>query len=96
MGIQNAAAQRLAVPELTTTVLTGTLAGLAGDGGEDVVTRVRRVLSVLAMLLGALAGALLALNVSVAAAIGLALAIALATVLARTGSPHAAGAWASP
>jgi uncharacterized membrane protein YoaK (UPF0700 family) len=94
MGIQNAAAQRLAVPELTTTVLTRTLAGLAGDGSKDVGTRVRRVLSVLAMLLGALAGALLALNVSVAAAIGLALA--LATVLSAHRLSHAGGAWASP
>ncbi len=96
MGIQNAAAQHLAVPELTTTVLTRTLAWLAGDGEADRVTRLRRVVSVLAMLLGALAGALLALDVSVAAAIGLALAIALATALSAHGLSRAAGAWASP
>ena len=69
MGIQNATAQRLAVPELTTTVLTRTLAGLAGDGAPAVL-RARRVLAVAAMLLGALAGALLALEVSVAARSG--------------------------
>src|SRR6185312_14490457 len=78
MGIQNASAQRLAVPELTTTVLTRTLAGLAGDGDADRVARLRRLLSVLAMLVGALVGALLALEASIAAGIGLALAIALA------------------
>ena len=31
MGLQNAAAQRLAIPELTTTVLTRTLTGLASE-----------------------------------------------------------------
>ena len=33
MGIQNAAAQRLAIPELTTTVLTKTLTGIASETG---------------------------------------------------------------
>jgi Protein of unknown function (DUF1275) len=31
MGIQNAVARRLAVPDLTTTVLTMTLTGIAAD-----------------------------------------------------------------
>jgi hypothetical protein len=31
MGVQNAAARKLAVPDLTTTVLTLTLAGIAAD-----------------------------------------------------------------
>src|SRR5258708_29429332 len=39
MGVQNAAARRLAVPDLTTTVLTLTLTGLAADstlaGGKN-------------------------------------------------------------
>jgi uncharacterized membrane protein YoaK (UPF0700 family) len=95
MGIQNAATQRLAVPELTTTVLTRTLAGL-GDGGGPPELRVRRVLSVLAMLLGALAGALLALEVSIAAALGLALALVLATALAAQRLSHGTPAWAAP
>ena len=34
MGVQNAAAQRLAVPELTTTVLTRTLTGLASEASD--------------------------------------------------------------
>ena len=33
MGVQNSAAQRLAVPELTTTVLTRTLTGIASEAG---------------------------------------------------------------
>jgi Protein of unknown function (DUF1275) len=81
MGIQNASAQRLAIPELTTTVLTKTLTGLASDSrlvGGPGSQAGRRLVSVAAMLLGALAGALLALDAAVAAALGVALAIVLA------------------
>ena len=35
MGLQNAVARRLAVPDLTTTVLTLTLTGLAADSGRS-------------------------------------------------------------
>src|SRR5664279_2615776 len=81
MGVQNAAAQRLAIPELTTTVLTRTLTGLASEsqraGGAGAQLG-RRGLAVAAMLLGALIGGLLALHVAVAAA----LAVAGAAVLA--------------
>ena len=62
MGIQNATARRLAVADLTTTVLTLTLTGIAADsrlaGGPGTKTG-RRLLAVAAMALGALAGALL-------------------------------------
>ena len=34
MGIQNATARRLAVPDLTTTVLTLTLTGITADSGS--------------------------------------------------------------
>jgi len=85
MGIQNAAAQKLAVPELTTTVLTRTLTGLASEaslaGGHGAQSG-RRAVAVAAMLLGAVAGALLALEVSVAAAIAVATATVLAVALA--------------
>lgn len=60
LGLQNATVRHLAVPDLTTTVLTMTLTGIAADvraAGRVVVTR--RVLAVLTMFLGALAGALL-------------------------------------
>lgn len=66
MGAQNATARKLAVRDLTTTVLTMTLTGLAADaalaGGHGSKPG-RRVLSVAAMLLGALIGGLLALKV---------------------------------
>jgi uncharacterized membrane protein YoaK (UPF0700 family) len=62
MGVQNAAARRLAVPDLTTSVLTMTLTGLASDarvaGGEGSRAG-RRLIAIAAMLLGALAGAIL-------------------------------------
>jgi uncharacterized membrane protein YoaK (UPF0700 family) len=85
MGVQNAAAQRLAVPELTTTVLTRTLTGLASEAavvGGSGSKLGRRALAVAAMLLGALAGGLLVLHVSIAAALGVACALALGIVLA--------------
>lgn len=62
MGLQNAVARRLGVPDLTTTVLTLTLTGLAADSvpaGGAGPRPGRRVLSVLAMFLGALTGAAL-------------------------------------
>jgi uncharacterized membrane protein YoaK (UPF0700 family) len=62
MGVRNATVRRLAVPDLTTTVLTMTLTGLAADSrvaGGPGRGSVRRIAAVLAMLLGAIAGALL-------------------------------------
>jgi uncharacterized membrane protein YoaK (UPF0700 family) len=85
MGVQNAAAQRIAVPELTTTVLTRTLTGLAAEsalvaGGGSKLGR--RIIAVAAMLLGALCGGLLALKVSVAADLALAASIVITVALA--------------
>jgi len=62
MGVQNAAARRLAVRDMTTTVLTQTLTGLAADsrlGGGSGAGNGRRLVTVAAMALGALLGALL-------------------------------------
>jgi uncharacterized membrane protein YoaK (UPF0700 family) len=62
MGVQNAAARALAVPDLTTTVLTMTVTGIAADsraaGGPGGKTG-RRLTAMLAMFAGALAGATL-------------------------------------
>jgi uncharacterized membrane protein YoaK (UPF0700 family) len=85
MGVQNAAAQSLAVPELTTTVLTRTLTGLASEAsvvGGPGSKLGRRVVAVAAMLLGALTGGLLVLHVAIAAALATAGAIVLAVGLA--------------
>jgi uncharacterized membrane protein YoaK (UPF0700 family) len=77
-GLQNGTARRLAVPDLTTTVLTLTITGAAADsrlaGGTG--SRIgRRGLSALAMFAGALAGALTVLHLD--KALGLAFALLL-------------------
>ena len=74
MGMQNAVARRLAVPDLTTTVLTMTLTGLAADARAGRWTRsaVVRIAAVLAMLIGAAAGALLVMHASPQVALALA------------------------
>jgi len=75
MGIQNAVARRLAVPDLTTTVLTMTLTGIAADVRAADHGRAglgRRVLAVAAMFGGAVGGALLVLHAGTAPALGLA------------------------
>ncbi len=62
MGVRNATVRRLKVADLTTTVLTMTLTGLAADsplGGKDGEGSWRRSSAVVSMLVGAVAGALL-------------------------------------
>jgi uncharacterized membrane protein YoaK (UPF0700 family) len=59
MGLRNAIVRKLAVAELTTTVLTMTVTGLAADGPAAAKANVRRLSALVAMLLGALVGALL-------------------------------------
>jgi uncharacterized membrane protein YoaK (UPF0700 family) len=65
MGIRNSVIRRIAIPDLTTTVLTMTLTGLAADsnlaGGSNPKLG-RRTAAVLAMLGGALVGAALLLH----------------------------------
>ena len=97
MGIQNTTARRLAVPDLTTTVLTMTLTGIAADSRRGSVrTTARRLLAVLAMLVGAIVGALLVLNIGVAWALGLALVFLAAVVtIADVESRHPAS-WQVP
>jgi uncharacterized membrane protein YoaK (UPF0700 family) len=80
MGGQNAVVRRLAVPDLTTTVLTLTVTGLVADTTLPSV-RARRLISVLAMLAGALAGGVLLRWVALAAPLWLA-AILLAACAA--------------
>ncbi|HXR29054.1 MAG TPA: YoaK family protein [Solirubrobacteraceae bacterium] len=97
MGVQNAAAQRLAIPELTTTVLTRTLTGLASEArlvGGPGSQLGRRAVAVAAMLLGAFTGALLALEVSIAAALGVAGAVVVAVGLVVHVASRTDAAWA--
>jgi uncharacterized membrane protein YoaK (UPF0700 family) len=87
MGVQNATARRLGVADLTTTVLTLTLTGIAADswlGGGSGAKTARRVLAVGAMLLGAFVGALLLIHVRPVAPLALAVALlALVAAVAR-------------
>jgi uncharacterized membrane protein YoaK (UPF0700 family) len=94
MGGQNAVARRLAVPDLTTTVLTLTVTGLVADATTAAV-RLRRVVPVVAMLCGALAGGALVRWVSPSAPLWVASAVLTAIVVVVQGasrSPQAA-AW---
>ncbi len=96
MGVQNAAAQRLSVPELTTTVLTRTLTGIASEArflGGAGSKGGRRGLAVAMMLLGALTGGLLALHVAVAVALALALALSLGVALAANAVSRSTASW---
>ncbi len=100
MGAQNASARKLAVPDLTTTVLTLTITGIAADSpvaGATGAHAARRLISVLAMFAGALAGALLVLHVHIVYPLVIALIIlAAVAVLGATRarnprtSPHPA------
>ena len=101
MGVQNAVARKLAVPDLTTTVLTMTLTGIGadiraafrGEGTTRAATRGdlgRRLLAVATMVIGAAAGASLTLRVSPLSALALAaalLALAAAWVTLATRRP---------
>ena len=73
MGLRNAIVRKLAVPDLTTTVLTLTITGLAADSsladGKNPRWQ-RRVAAILAMICGAFAGArMLAYSISLPLAV---------------------------
>jgi uncharacterized membrane protein YoaK (UPF0700 family) len=103
MGIQNAVARKLAVPDLTTTVLTMTLTGLGADlrslfraGASHATARsdlFRRLLAIGTMLAGALAGASLTLYVSPLAALALALSLLAATAAGTIAAAARPAAW---
>jgi uncharacterized membrane protein YoaK (UPF0700 family) len=92
LGIQNAVVRHLAVPDMTTTVLTMTLTGVGSDiRNGDLRAAGWRLVTVLAMLLGAMLGATLVLLLGVSAGIaGVALLLAVTLVgatLAARGTP---------
>lgn len=94
MGIQNAVARRLAVPDLTTTVLTMTLTGIAADfraGNHRALER--RLLAVAAMFAGAVGGAELALHGDTVAALGVAVGLLAAVCLGAWSAAARPGQW---
>ena len=94
MGVRNATVRRIGVPDLTTTVLTLTLTGLAAESplvGGSGKGSIRRVAAVLAMLAGAVAGALL-LKTSLALPLAAAMSLALVTWIAYVPAARAEAA----
>ncbi|HAW10841.1 MAG: YoaK family protein [Candidatus Dormibacteria bacterium] len=94
LGIQNATARGLAVPDLTTTVLTLTITGIAADAraaGGSGARAGRRLISVAAMLAGAVVGAVLILRGQVTAALAVAVILMAAIVASTRWVPRWAG-----
>ncbi len=84
VGQRNAAVRRLKVPDMSTTVLTTTLTGLASDsslaGGAN-PNASRRITSVVSQFGGALVGALLVLHVGAAWSLAAAAGIVVCTAV---------------
>jgi uncharacterized membrane protein YoaK (UPF0700 family) len=90
MGIQNASARAIAVPDLTTTVLTLTITGIAADSalaGGPGSKAGRRLVPVVTMLVGGLLGAVLIRHAQGYDA----LIIALVTIVAGAMVSHLTG-----
>jgi uncharacterized membrane protein YoaK (UPF0700 family) len=86
MGIQNAVARHLAVPDLTTTVVTMTLTGFAADPRHH--SRGRRAASVIAMFGGAVLGAALVIHGQAWEALGTAVGLLVAVAAVSGWTSH--------
>jgi uncharacterized membrane protein YoaK (UPF0700 family) len=88
MGLRNATVRSLKVPDLTTTVLTLTITGIAADrSGANIVRRFAAVLSIFA---GAAVGALLLFHGGLALPLALAGLIVLGATLLFARDPGSA------
>ncbi|GHO82672.1 YoaK family protein [Dictyobacter formicarum] len=99
MGLQNATARKLAVPDLTTTVLTLTIVGLAADArfvGGSGAKAGRRLISVAAMLLGALGGSILIFHVSIIAPLAIAFVLTFLIAIMIHWFPREKQDWIHP
>jgi len=95
MGVQTATARGLAVPDLPTTVLTLTITGVAADArvaGGSGSRAVRRLISIGAMLAGAVVGAVLIVRGQVTAPLLVAVVL-MATIV---GGTRLVPLWARP
>ena len=93
MGAQNATARKLAIPDLTTTLVTMTITGIAADSsvvGGTGAKAPRRLIPVAAMLVGALIGALTVRHAPVV--YPLAIALVILAAVAVTGCMHRSSA----
>jgi uncharacterized membrane protein YoaK (UPF0700 family) len=109
MGVQNAVARKLAVPDLTSTVLTMTLTGLGADFRAVVARSARgaagasarsalghRLLAVGTMIIGAAASAALVLRVSPLSALALATALLAGVALGTAAATRRPASWRTP
>jgi uncharacterized membrane protein YoaK (UPF0700 family) len=95
MGLQNAVARKLAVPDVTTTVLTMTITGIGADsrlaGGSGSMAP-RRLVSIVTLLVGAFVGALLVVHTSIfyplVVVLGLVVIVALWSARAGSSNPQ--------
>lgn len=96
MGLQNATVRRLAIPDLTTTVLTMTLTALTADspaGSGKGPPPWRKLLGVTSMFVGAAVGAALVLHGFTWAALAIIVALQLITALVAGRHIKSAAAW---
>jgi uncharacterized membrane protein YoaK (UPF0700 family) len=95
-GVQNAASRKLAVPDLTTTVLTLTITGIGADStlvcGPGSKSG-RRLVAVASMLLGAFVGAVHALHTRIFVSLIMALVIVVTVALSILVSGSSNPAW---
>jgi uncharacterized membrane protein YoaK (UPF0700 family) len=107
LGVQNAKARKLAVPDMTTTVLTMTLTGLAADfraafcagsteRAKARTTFSRRLIVIGTMLAGAVASAALVLGVSPLSALAVATALLASVAAAAALAARHPAAWRVP
>ncbi|CCA90758.1 YoaK family protein [Novosphingobium sp. PP1Y] len=93
MGFRNATIRQLKVPDLTTTVLTLTITGIAADSrmaGGTAPNLARRIAAVLAILLGGAIGALLVMRYGLAVPLVVAGIVVLGGTAACARHPSAA------
>lgn len=102
-GIQNAVARKLAVPDMTTTVLTMTLTGIGADvrglregSAQARAALIRRLLSIATMLAGAVFSAWLVLHVSPLSALILATALLAAATAGTALATTRPAKWRTP
>jgi uncharacterized membrane protein YoaK (UPF0700 family) len=99
MGLQNATARKLAVPDLTTTVLTLTIVGISADSrlaGGSGSRAGRRLIAVAAMFAGALVGSLLIFHVSIVYPLVIALIVMVLIAVTTRVLSRTDPAWVRP
>jgi uncharacterized membrane protein YoaK (UPF0700 family) len=97
MGLQNATARRIGVPDLTTTVLTLTITGLAADSsfsGANNPQLWRRLAAIASMFLGAALGAIFVSHFGVSAALALVLVTLVSAGVTAYRHSASSAAWA--